>query len=76
MVQNQRGASRCCVETYYYGAFADYLLPIPAHSIISRFRHQLVKFNLFALIFNEVKQQLAAKGTIVKTGEISIVDAV
>lgn len=48
---------------------------IPDHSTISRFRNQLVKYNLYEPLFNEVNQQLAVKGAIVKVGEVSIVDA-
>lgn len=49
--------------------------PIPDHSTISRFRNQLVKHNLYEVLLQEVNNQLAAKGAIVKAGEVSIVDA-
>jgi len=49
--------------------------PIPDHSTISRFRTQLLTLNLYKSLLDEVNQQLAEKGAIVKIGEVSIVDA-
>jgi len=48
---------------------------VPDHSTISRFRNALVKANLYDDLLNEVNDQLASKGAIVKIGEVSIVDA-
>lgn len=48
---------------------------IPDHSTISRFRNALIKVNLYDKLLNEVNNQLAAKGAIVKIGEASIIDA-
>jgi IS5 family transposase len=47
----------------------------PDHSTISRFRGQLHKHNLYDALFEEINQQLAKHGAIVKVGEVSIVDA-
>lgn len=49
--------------------------PIPDHSTISRFRSALVKQNLLDTLLKEVNAQLATQGAIIKTGEVSIVDA-
>jgi len=48
---------------------------IPDHSTISRFRNVIVTKNLYNALLKEVNDQLAAKGAIVKIGEVSIVDA-
>jgi IS5 family transposase len=48
---------------------------IPDHSTISRFRNVLFTKNLYAALLQEVNDQLAVKGAIVKIGEVSIVDA-
>jgi IS5 family transposase len=49
--------------------------PIPDHSTISRFRSQLLTLKLYEPLLNEVNEQLAEQGAIVKMGEVSIVDA-
>lgn len=48
---------------------------VPDHSTISRFRNQLTKADLYEKLLDEINNQLAAKGAIVKVGEVSIVDA-
>jgi IS5 family transposase len=48
---------------------------IPDHSTISRFRTQLTKAGLYEKLLDEINDQLAAHGAIVKVGEVSIVDA-
>lgn len=47
----------------------------PDHSTISRFRSQLQKADLYQRLLDEVNEQLADKGAIVRVGEISILDA-
>jgi IS5 family transposase len=48
---------------------------VPDHSTICRFRNELVKANLHQKLLDEINEQLAKKGAIVKVGEVSIVDA-
>lgn len=48
---------------------------VPDHSTISRFRGALLRANLYDRLLEEINAQLAAKGAIVKVGEVSIVDA-
>jgi transposase, IS5 family len=46
---------------------------VPDHSVISRFRSELTKKDVFEKIFEKINAQLESKGLIVKTG--AIVDA-
>jgi len=46
---------------------------VPDHSVISRFRSELTKKEVFEKIFEQINAQLENKGLIVKTG--AIVDA-
>ena len=48
---------------------------VPDHSTFSRFKNLLIKHNLYDVLLQEVNAQLSEKGAIVKTGEISIIDA-
>ena len=46
---------------------------VPDHSVISRFRTEMTKRNAYETIFEQINEQLEAKGLIVKTG--ALVDA-
>ena len=46
---------------------------VPDHSVISRFRTEMTKQNAYEKIFEQINEQLEAKGLIVKTG--ALVDA-
>lgn len=48
---------------------------VPDHSTISRFRTELVKKNLYDTLLQEINSQLEVHGAIIRTGEVSIVDA-
>lgn len=57
--------------------FADLSIsePVPDHSTFWRFRNLLEKKGLLEIALNEVNDQLAEKGLLVRTGEVSIIDA-
>jgi IS5 family transposase len=46
---------------------------VPDHSVISRFRTEMTKQDAYEKIFEQINEQLEAKGLIVKTG--ALVDA-
>lgn len=48
---------------------------VPDHSSIWRFRQKLQEARLFETLLTEVNHQLVAKGLMIRSGEVSIIDA-
>lgn len=48
---------------------------VPDHSSIWRFRNKLQEHSLFDKLLEEVNQQLVNKGLMIRSGEVSIIDA-